>query len=118
MKQRYHLAALVAFLVLIGALFFLGDTLLSTGTDSRNSPPGEDSGTRPAASKQTQVPVYNGPQLKPVDEANQNQDFKGFRNRLITAVDKKDVSFLKPHIDPNVNYSFGADPGIEGFLEY
>lgn len=54
--------------------------------------------------------------LLPVDEANLNASFKEFRDKFISAVNSKDLTFLKNHLSPNIRYSFGDNNGIKGFL--
>lgn len=61
--------------------------------------------------------VISGPQLHPVDEASQNESFKRFREELAVAIKNKDLDFLKQHLEKNIKYSFGADSGINGFLQ-
>jgi hypothetical protein len=53
-----------------------------------------------------------------MDNAEQNPDFKKFRDRLIDAVKKKDVRFLLEHTDDNIRIGFGdPDIGIKNFVE-
>jgi hypothetical protein len=71
------------------------------------------------AIKNTQINILSFVnQFIPIDNAEQNPDFKKFRDRLIDAVKKKDVKFLLGHTDENIKFSFG-DPGggIKNFIE-
>jgi len=56
----------------------------------------------------------------PMDEADQNPDFKKFRDELIDAVKKKDLKYLLEHIEDTINYSWGGwsegDTVIKGFI--
>ena len=57
----------------------------------------------------------------PMDEADQNPDFKKFRDDLINAIKKKDLKFLLEHTDDKINYSFGGcdeDTIIKGFIKF
>jgi len=56
--------------------------------------------------------------LVPVDEADQNPDFKTFRDSLLVAIEKKDVVFLLGHIDSKIRVSFGMDYGFDDFVKY
>ncbi|MDQ1329375.1 MAG: hypothetical protein QG641_2665, partial [Candidatus Poribacteria bacterium] len=57
----------------------------------------------------------------PMDEADQNPDFKKFRDELINAIKKKDLKFLLQHTDDKISYSFGGcdeDTIIKGFIKF
>lgn len=56
--------------------------------------------------------------LMPVDEGAKDASFLAFRNRLIAAVEKKDVKFLLSIIDPRIKIGFGGDDGIAEFKKY
>lgn len=56
--------------------------------------------------------------LLPVDEARQAPGFARFRTRLLAAVQRKDLTWLKGILDRNIKYSFGADGGAAGFLRF
>ncbi len=61
--------------------------------------------------------TYKEIQLLPVDESNKNQDFKQFYNDLLIAIQNKDTEFIIHHLNTNIQFSFGLDSGIEGFLQ-
>ena len=56
--------------------------------------------------------------LLPVDEANQNPDFKAFRDSLLAAIERKDLGFLLDHVDDEIGVSFGADHGKKDFIRF
>ncbi|MBX3292224.1 MAG: SH3 domain-containing protein [Acidobacteria bacterium] len=53
--------------------------------------------------------------IRPVDEASKDASFLAFRNRLITAVDKKDARYIYSIVDPRIQLSFGGDAGLATF---
>jgi SH3 domain-containing protein len=53
--------------------------------------------------------------LEPVDEAAQDPSFQAFRQKLVEAVRNRDRKHLLSIVDPKIQFSFGAGPGIEGF---
>jgi hypothetical protein len=127
MKYRYLVVALLIFLV-SGSVFVVvrdylphtpGKGSITLDGHSGSPPPAQKAGARADnGGQEAQVKAYDGPRLAPVDEAAQNPDFKQFRDKLIIAVDKKDVGFLKQHVHPNIKYSFGATDGMAGFVEF
>ena len=56
--------------------------------------------------------------LAPIDEANQNPDFRAFRDSLLAAVERKDLDFLLDHMDDQVRVNFGADHGKGDFIKF
>jgi len=54
----------------------------------------------------------------PVDEASLNTGFKEFRDNLVSAVNSKDLAFLKNHLSPNIRFSFGSSNGVDNFLNH
>ncbi|MDT3697969.1 MAG: hypothetical protein RO469_00960 [Thermincola sp.] len=54
----------------------------------------------------------------PLDEANQDTDFKEFRDDFISAVKSYDLAFLKNHLSSDIRYSFGDNNGISGFWQH
>jgi hypothetical protein len=127
MKYRYLITALLIFFISGSVFMVLRDYLprtpgnnVTTLDDRKDSPrPAQKAGARADNSaRKDQIEAYDGPRLAPVDEADQNPDFRQFRDRLITAVNKQDVGFLKQHVHANIKYSFGATDGMTGFLEF
>lgn len=55
--------------------------------------------------------------LAPVDEAAQKPSFFSFRARLLEAITRRDTAFLCAHTAPDVQFSFGAENGLEAFKE-
>ena len=55
--------------------------------------------------------------LKPIDEAGADTSFVSFRQRLLSAIERRDTSFLLGSIDPAIRLSFGDDNGIGRFRE-
>lgn len=53
--------------------------------------------------------------VRPVDEASKDAAFLAFRNRLITAVDKKDARYIYSIVDSRIQLSFGGDAGLATF---
>lgn len=53
--------------------------------------------------------------LYPVDEAQKDPSFYAFRNRLIEAIDHRDVSYIISILSDDVRGSFGSGPGVESF---
>ena len=53
--------------------------------------------------------------VKPVDEGNQDSSFSRFREKLITALKKKDKKYLLSVTDRNIKLGFGGEDGIENF---
>lgn len=60
----------------------------------------------------------NENRVLPVDEAYKNPDFLEFRQKLLRALDEKNLGFLLKHIDENIKVSFGGHQGIEDFIKY
>jgi hypothetical protein len=56
--------------------------------------------------------------LVPIDEADQNPDFKAFRDSLLAAVERKDLDFLLDHVDDQIRVSFGTDQGKVDFVRF
>ena len=54
--------------------------------------------------------------LPPVDEGAQDPSFAEFRRRLLSAIERRDVAFLRSVLAPEVEFSFGAAPDREGFV--
>jgi hypothetical protein len=51
----------------------------------------------------------------PVDEAARDPSFLAFRTELIRVVKEQDEQALLKIVDPQIEYSFGDDPGVDGF---
>ena len=56
--------------------------------------------------------------LRPVDEGKNDASFNAFREKLISAVKKRDTEYLVTVLDRNVKASFGGDDGIEDFKRF
>ena len=54
-------------------------------------------------------------QVLPVDEGKMNASFKSFREKLIQAVEKRDVKYVVGILDPAIVNSFGGNGGIKEF---
>jgi hypothetical protein len=65
----------------------------------------------------TKCEIYREGQVFPRDEADKNSEFKKFLDQLMVAIEEKDVDFIKKHIDDNILFDFGYDPGVENFYE-
>ena len=66
-----------------------------------------------------EYPNFGGPndvKLELVDEAGENASLTRFRDELLVSVKRKDLVFLKEHINKNIKYSFGENDGRKGFL--
>jgi hypothetical protein len=74
----------------------------------------EASQTEPPAKRQD-IPVEQGPSLRPVDEAPRDPTFLVFRKRLLDAIRRKDRNYLISVLHPNIRVSFGDDAGAEDF---
>ncbi|HZD59095.1 MAG TPA: SH3 domain-containing protein [Anaerolineae bacterium] len=82
--------------------------------------PGSTTTTTSTTSTTTQpaIQACGGEKLPAVDEAAENPDFKEFRDQLLAAVRRKDVDFLKEHLDENIRGSFGSEGnGIDSFMQ-
>jgi hypothetical protein len=55
------------------------------------------------------------PRLPPVDEAPRDPSFHTFRRVLLRAIARRDARHLYRVTDPKIMFSFGDDPGREGF---
>ena len=54
--------------------------------------------------------------LLPVDQGKENPDFLRFREELQSAVERKDLEYLKRHLSDNIRYTFGENHSTRGFL--
>lgn len=54
-------------------------------------------------------------QLLPVDEAAKDVSFKQFRDKLISAVRRRDAKYVLSVVDPNIKNGFGGEDGIANF---
>ena len=54
----------------------------------------------------------------PFDEADSDPSFKAYRDKLLAAIDKRDVAAVVAMADPNIKLSFGDDSGRERFREW
>jgi hypothetical protein len=55
--------------------------------------------------------------LYPVDQAAKDPSFKLFRDKLLSAAQKKDREFVLSILDPKIQLSFGGESGIKDFKE-
>lgn len=55
--------------------------------------------------------------VKPVDEASKDASFLAFRTKLIDAVERKDLKYVKSIMDPKIELSFGGHSGLKDFDE-
>ncbi len=55
--------------------------------------------------------------LFPVDEASRDVSFKRFRDRLLSAVRRRDRKYLLSVLHPRIMNSFGGNQGVKGFVE-
>jgi Bacterial SH3 domain len=53
--------------------------------------------------------------VRPVDEAGKNSSFKIFRDNLLKASKKHDVTYILRIVDANIKNSFGGDDGFKNF---
>ena len=56
--------------------------------------------------------------LLPVDEGPKDSSFKRFRDQLLQAARNHDRKFLLSVLSPEIQVSFGDDPGVENFIQY
>lgn len=56
--------------------------------------------------------------LRPIDEGKNDASFNAFREKLISAVKRRDTKYLVSILDRNVKASFGGDDGIEDFKKF
>jgi hypothetical protein len=54
--------------------------------------------------------------LLPVDQGKENPDFLRFREELQSAVERKDLEYLKRHLSDKIRYTFGENHSTRGFL--
>lgn len=57
-------------------------------------------------------------QMLPVNDENSDSDFMEFYDKLLLAVQEKDIEFIKAHADDKISYKSQYEPGIEGFISY
>lgn len=55
--------------------------------------------------------------VKPIDEASKDASFAAFRTKLIDAVKRRDLKYVKSIMDPKISLSFGGHEGLKGFDE-
>lgn len=63
----------------------------------------------------TNVSAQKERQVLPVDEGKLDASFKSFREKLIEAIEKRDVKYIVGILDPAIVNSFGGNGGIEEF---
>ncbi len=80
----------------------------------RESPPQDMVRTFPLPDTHT-LAMESAPKLFPVDEADRDASFAEFRTRLLAAIDRHDAKFLRAVIAPDIEFSFGREPGLAGF---
>lgn len=56
--------------------------------------------------------------VRSVDEGKTDASFNAFREKLISAVKKRDAKYLISQLDRNIKVSFGGDDGIEDFKRF
>ncbi len=73
-----------------------------------------------AGKKMPSVSVKEVGKVNPVDEGQLRRDFNSFRNDLINAISRKDVTFIMNMLDENVLYNYDETPGKgkEGFKKF
>lgn len=66
------------------------------------------------------VSVKEAGRINPVDEGQLRADFNSFRNDLINAISRKDVTFIMNMLDDKVRYSYEKTPGSgkDGFKKF
>jgi hypothetical protein len=70
-----------------------------------------------AAEKEEQTKSFPRTKFPLVDEAGKDQDFFMFRQKLITAVEKKNVDFILKHLDEKIHNNFGNGGGVKEFID-
>jgi hypothetical protein len=63
----------------------------------------------------TPPPVSKGQRLPPIDEASKDPSLVKFRDELLQAVTRRDVTPVLAILDPSIRNSFGGDGGIQEF---
>ncbi|MFK7947455.1 MAG: hypothetical protein AB8G11_07695 [Saprospiraceae bacterium] len=61
--------------------------------------------------------IFPPAKLKPINESKQNAELKNMLKDLLNVINNKDVEGLKGYVDANIKISFGAEYGINDFLE-
>lgn len=61
--------------------------------------------------------VFPPAKLEPINEAKQNAELQKTLKSLLAVINNKDVDGLKTYVDANIKISFGAEYGINDFLE-
>jgi hypothetical protein len=104
-----------------GALAFaLIVAACSRPRDKSEAAPADSSAAAPASaqSADANLPSLSSDsarKLMPADETSQDTSFARFRNALLTAVQKRDTTFLYSVLVTEIKNSFGGDDSISGF---
>lgn len=61
--------------------------------------------------------VFPPAKLEPINESKQNAELRNMLKDLLEVIDNKDVEGLKQYVDTNVKISFGAEYGLNDFIE-
>ena len=84
---------------------------------NRSTQPSSKSGTNTDSGRTSGAQTNGGVKLFPVDEAANDPSFLEFRKELITALERKDVQFIRSVLDPGIRNTFGDDGGVNEFFE-
>jgi hypothetical protein len=116
MRQTFMRPTLFSMLVcisLIGCSANSPKTASNVSSSANVSNQGKPGQPSPAAASDAK-----GLKLLPVDEASKDPSLVAFRQRLISAVEKKDHQYIRSILDPNIVVSFGGDGGVKDFFEF
>lgn len=61
--------------------------------------------------------VFPPAKLEPINESKQNAELRKTLQALLKVIENKDVEGLKGYVDTNIKISFGAEYGINDFME-
>ena len=88
--------------------------LLGCGSPSEERSEAADPAT-PAQEEPAPLPAVDrgAPKLLPVDQA--DESFRAFRDSTLSALARKDTTYLYDMLAPDIRISFGPDDGIAGF---
>ncbi|MHB8840908.1 MAG: SH3 domain-containing protein [Candidatus Aquicultor sp.] len=116
MRNGWLKPVMLSSLVIILAL--LAGACTSKSPRSAASSSSTSSTSELPTTTQTTIEACGGEKLLPVDEAEKFPSFKAFRDQLLAAVERKDVDFLKQHLDKDIRGSFGLEGnGIDSFMK-
>ena len=104
----------VAYVANVRAILRLPVVMVALSCVSRETPQTSDTSS-PVESSAARTPAVDSgaPRLEPRDDA--NASFREFRERLLTALARRDTAFLHSVVSQDIRTSFGADGGLKDF---